>query len=183
MFGTRYLSNSTNTIQRTTGGFTYWATENPLDLAGASLSEPDLEGWMEDLFLHTASGDSRVLFASSQVITAMDQLAAERIRMVPADKTYGIAVRQFMTSHGTLNIVKHRLLANGSAGQGYGDWAFAVDPKMLKMRTLNGGATKLLVNRQGNGVDGWVDEYLTETGLQFSNAEVHGILKNVGAAA
>ena len=184
MFGVRFQSSSSNTIQRTTGGFNYWATSNPLDLAGASLSEPDLEGWLEDVFLHTASGDSRVLFASAVVITAMDQLAAERIRLVPSDKTYGIAVRQFLTSHGTLNIVKHRLLENGSgaSAQGYGDWAFCVDPKMLKMRTLSGGATKLLINRQGNGVDGWVDEYLTECGLQFTNAEVHGILKNVGAA-
>lgn len=184
MFGTRYQSSSSNTIQRTTGGFTYWATSNPLDLSGSSLSEPDLEGWMEDLFAHTASGDSRVLFASPQVITAVDQLAAERIRLVPSDKTYGIAVRQLLTSHGTLNIVKHRLLEFGASGtQGYGDWAFCVDPKMLKMRTLSGGSTKLLVNRQGPGVDGWIDEYLTEVGLQFSNAEVHGILKNVGAAA
>lgn len=183
MFGTRYTSTSTNTIQRTTGGFTYWATSNPLDLAGASLSEPDLEGWLEDIFHHTAAGDSRVLFASPTVITAMDQLAAERIRLVPSDKTYGIAVRQFLTSHGTLNIVKHRLLENGSGGDGYGDWAFCVDPKKLQMRTLSGASTKLLVNRQGNGVDGWVDEYLTEVGLQFENAEVHGILKNVGAAA
>lgn len=183
LFGTRYQSNSSNTIQRTTGGFLYWATENPLDLAGASLSEPDLEGWMEDIFHHTASGDSRVLFCSPPVITAIDQLAAERIRMVPSDKTYGIAVRQLMTAHGTLNIVKHRLLENGTNGDGYGDWALAVDPKKLKMRTLSGGSTKLLINRQGNGVDGWVDEYLSETGLQFANAEVHGVLKNVGAAA
>jgi hypothetical protein len=183
MFGTRYTSTSTNTIQRTTGGFTYWATSNPLDLSGASLSEPDLEGWMEDLFQHGASGDSRVLFCSPLVITAIDQLAAERIRLVPSDQTYGIAVRQYMTSHGTLNIVKHRLLENGTAGQGYGDWAFCVDPKKLTMRTLSGGSTKLLMDRQGPGVDGWVDEYLTEVGLQFVNPEVHGILKNVGAAA
>jgi len=183
MFGTRYTSTSTNTIQRTTGGFTYWATSNPLDLSGASLSEPDLEGWMEDIFHHTASGDSRVLFCSPLVITAMDQLAAERIRLVPSDKTYGIAVRQYLTSHGTLNIVKHRLLENGTGGDGYGDWAFCVDPKKVKMRTLSGGSTKLLMNRQGPGVDGWVDEYLSELGLEFNNAEVHGILKNVGAAA
>ena len=185
LFGRRYSSSASNTIQRTTGGFMYWATSNPLDLAGSSLSEPDLEAWLEDVFLHTASGDSRVLFCSAPVITAFDQLAAERIRLVPSDRTYGIAVRQFLTSHGTLNIVKHRLLENGNGvnAQGYGDWALAVDPKKLTMRTLSGGSTKLLMNRQGNGVDGWIDEYLTEVGLEFNNPEVHGILKNVGAAA
>lgn len=184
MFGTRYESSSGNTVTRATGGFTYFATSNPLDLSGASLSEPDLEGWLEDVFAHTTSGDSRTLFASPQVITAFDQMAVDRIRLVPSDKTYGITVKQFLTGHGTLNIIKHRLLEFGPTGtQGYGDEAFLVDPSKLKYRTLSGGATKLLMNRQGNGVDGWVDEYLTECGLQLSNAEVHGRLKNVGAAA
>lgn len=184
MFGVRYASSSGNTIQRTTGGFTYFATANPLDLLGSSLSMPDLEGWMEDLFAHTASGDSRVLFCSPLVITAIDQLAAPDLRLVPSDRTFGITVRQLLTGHGTLNIVKHRLLEFGPSGtQGYGDYAFAVDPKMLRMRPLNGGSTKLLINRQSPGTDGWVDEYLTEVGLQLTNPEVHGILKNVGAAA
>jgi hypothetical protein len=183
LFGLRQETSSANSVYRTTNGFFAIATSNPLDLAGSSLSEPDLEGWLEDIFAHTSSGDSRVLFCSPQVITAIDQLAADRIRLVPSDKTYGIAVKQWLTGHGTLNIIKHRLLEFGAGGDGYGDWAFAVDPKMLKMRTLSGGSTKLLMNRQGNGVDGWVDEYLTEVGLQLTNPEVHGVLKNVGAAA
>lgn len=183
MFGYRDEVSSGNSVWRTTGGFTEYATQNPLDLSGSNLSEPDLEGWMEDVFAHTASGDTRVVFASAQVITAFDQLAGDKIRLVPSDKTYGISVKQYMTSHGTLNLVKHRLLEFGLGGDGYGDEAFIVDPKMLKMRPLAGGTTKLLVDRQGPGVDGWVDEYLTECGLQLTNAEVHGRLKNVGAAA
>jgi hypothetical protein len=183
MFGYRDEVSSGNSVWRTTGGFTEFATENPLDLSGASLAEPDLEGWLEDVFAHTASGDSRVIFASAQVITAFDQMAADKVRLVPSDKTYGISVKQYMTGHGTLNLVKHRLLEFGLGGDGPGDEAYVVDPKMLTMRTLAGASTKLLVDRQGPGVDGWVDEYLTECGLQLTNPEVHGRLKNVGAAA
>lgn len=181
MFGVRSDGTSAGTLSgyRTTGGFVNFATSNVLALGGAALSEPDLEVWLEDVFQHVASGDSRVVFASPSVISAFDQLAAERIRLVPSDTTYGIAVKQFLTSHGTLNIVKHRLLA----GSLYDVGAFAVDPKMLSMRTLAGGSTKLLMNRQGPGVDGWIDEYLSEVGLQLTNPEVHGTITGVGVVA
>lgn len=183
LFGTRYAAGSANTQTRATGGFTYFATSNSTDLAGSALSEPDLETWLEGVFQYTASGDSRVLFCAPKVISAFDQMAAERIRLIPSDETYGIAVKQFNTAHGTLNIIKHRLLADGTAGTGYGRHAFCVDPKKLKMRTLSGGSTKLLMDRQSPGADGWVDEYLTEVGLQFANPEVHGQLKRVGVVA
>ena len=169
-------------VIRSTGGFTYWATENVLDLNGATLSEPDLEGWLEDVFAHTTSGDSRLLLAAAPVITVLDMLAVDKIRTVnDPNMTYGIAVRQWLTSHGNLNIVKHRLLADG--GPDYAAGALAVDLKKVKMRTLAGRSTALKRNRQGPGVDGWIDEYLTECGLQFANAEVHGKLLAVGAAA
>ena len=68
---------------------------------------------------------------------------------------------------------------DGDGGTGWGDWGLAVDVSRLKDRVLD--STKLLVNRQGNGRDGWISEYLTESGLEFRNPEVHGIVKNVGA--
>lgn len=187
LFGSRSEgTGTTNAPLRTMGGFKYFATSNVTDLSGSSLSEPDLEGWLEDVFQHTASGDSRVLFCSPAVISALDMLAVGKIRTVnDPSMTYGISVKQYLTSHGTLNIVKHRLLAEGALGAGtaFGDWALAVDPKMLTARPLSGGTTQLKMDRQVNGVDGWIDEYLTEMGLQITNPEVHGILKNVGAAA
>lgn len=181
MFGVRSDGTTAGTLSgyRTTGGFASIATSNPLSLGGAALTEPDLEVWLESLFQHTASGDSRVLFCSPSVISAFDQLAAERIRLVPSDETYGIAVKQFLTNHGTLNIIKHRLLA----GSLYNAGAFALDPKLASMRTLAGGSTKLLMNRQGPGVDGWIDEYLSEVGFQLTNPEVHGTITGVGAIA
>jgi len=180
--GTPTTPSAGSGVYRTTGGFTYWATENVLDLNGASLSEPDLEGWLEDVFAHTTSGDSRLLLASAPVITVLDMLAVDKIRTVnDSNMTYGIAVRQWLTSHGNLNIVKHRLLGDG--GPDYAAGALAIDLKKVKMQTLSGRSTSLKKNRQGPGVDGWIDEYLTECGLQFANAEVHGKLLAVGAAA
>ncbi len=184
MFGGRSESTGTsNNPIRTTGGFTFFADENQLNLAGASLSEPDLEGWLEDVFAHTTSGDSRLLLASAPLVTAIDMLAVDKIRTVSdSNLTYGIAVSQYQTAHGNLNIVKHRLMADG--GSAYASGGFAVDVKKLMNRPYAaGGSTKLMTDRQNPGVDGWLDEYLTESGFQLVNPEVHGTITNVGAAA
>lgn len=169
-------------VLRTTGGFLSVATSNVLDLAGVALSEPTFEDFLEDVFAHTASGDSRTLLGGPSFITVLDMLAVDKIRTVSDSAlTYGIAVRQYQTSHGTLNIVKHRILSD--LGTDYARGALIVDPKKLRLRTLSGRATKLMKNRQGPGVDGWVDEYLCEVGAQTMNAEVHGVIKDAALAA
>lgn len=185
LFGTGYEDTTTaGAPRRTTRGFIKFQTgfgngSMQVKDAGGTLTETELEQWLQDVFSKTSAGDSRTLFSAPGVITILDQLAAARLETVPTDKTYGIAVKQWLTSHGTLNIVKHRLLENGpGGGQGYGAYALAVDVSKLMYRPYSNGSTKLMVDRQGPGVDGWVDEYLTECGLQVSTPEVHGILKN-----
>ena len=185
LFGVKAEVSSGNAVFRTTGGAIEFMTSNLKDMGGVQVTEPDFEDWMEDLFAHPGSaGNSRLVLASPLVISAIDQMAADRLQMVPSDKTYGIAVNQLITSHGTLNIVKHRLLKDGllGGGAGYQDWALAVDVGQMVMRPLSGGSTRLLINRQAPGVDGWIDEYLSEVGLQFQGVENAGILKNVGSA-
>lgn len=169
-------------VLRTTGGFTFWATSNVLDLAGGALSEPTFEAALEPVFEHTASGDTRTLFAATPFVTILDMLAVDKIRTVSDPSlTYGIAVKEYQTSHGRLLIVKHRLL--GAVGTALGRGAIIVDTKKLQQKTLAGRGVKLMKNRQGPGVDGWVDEYIAEIGLQFENAEVHGQIKNAALAA
>ena len=169
-------------VLRTTGGFLFFADSNVLDLAGAALSEPTLEDFLEDVFAHTTSGDSRTALLGTSFVTVMDMLAVDKIRTVSDPKlSYGIAVRQYTTSHGVLNLVKHRILSD--LGTDFGRGALIVDAKKLGIRTLQGRATKLLKNRQDNGVDGWIDEYLCEIGAQVANPEVHGVIKDAALAA
>jgi hypothetical protein len=169
-------------VLRTSGGFTFWGTSNVLDLAGGALTEPGLEALLEQVFAHTASGDTRTLFASAPLITVLDQIAVDKIRTVSdPDLNYGIAVREYVTSHGRLLIVKHRLI--GDIGTALGRGGIIVDTKKLGIRTMAGRGVKLKRNRQNPGVDGWVDEYISEQGLEFRNAEVHGQIKNAALAA
>lgn len=169
-------------VLRTTGGFLFYADSNVLDLAGAALSEPTLEDFLEDVFAHTASGSSRTMLAGTSFVTVLDMLAVDKIRTVSDSKlNYGIAVSQYQTSHGTLNIVKHRILSD--FGTDYGRGALIVDAKKLGMRTLAGRGTKLEKDVQDNDVDGWVDQYKAEIGAEVHNPEVHGVIKDAALAA
>lgn len=179
LFGERAIdTTSTNNPRRYTGGALFFLSSNIRD-AGGTLTEPEVEAWLADVFMHTAGGDSRVLLASPLIISTFDQLAAGRLQMVPSDKTYGITVRQWLTSHGTFNIVKHRLLENGLGGSGYGGHALLLDPKQWQYKTLGNRSTKLRVDVGVDGDDAWTDEYLTECGFQVGLPETQGVLKNV----
>jgi hypothetical protein len=179
-FGERNLDTSdTAKPRRYMGGVLYWATSNIKDF-GALMTEPELEDWLQDVFSYTASGESRTLFASPDWITELDQLAAGRIQTVSdRNATFGIAVKQWITGHGALNIVKNRLFENGAGGQGYGEYAVALDTGKLTYVYLGDRNTKLRKNVGDPGDDGYTHEYLTECCLLFKNKEVHGIGKNI----
>lgn len=170
---------TTNNPRRYTGGFFYFVTTNATNANGV-LTEPELESFCQTLFQHTASGDTRLLMCSPLVISVLDQLAASRIQVAPRESTFGLAVKTWVTGHGTLNIVKHRLLEAGPiAGLGYGGHAIAVDLNKANYRPLRGRDTQLQTNIQANDLDGVKDQYLTEMGWQWESEKVHGYLYGV----
>lgn len=179
LFGERNIdTSSTNNPRRYTGGALYFLNENIKDTGGTT-TEPEIEVWLQDVFQHTAGGDSRLFLASPLIISVFDQLAAGRLQMVPGDKTYGITVRQWLTSHGTFNIVKHRLLESGLGGTGYGGYGLLVEPKQWKYCVLGNRSTKLRTDVHVDGDDAWTDEYLTECGWQVGLPKTQGVLKGV----
>jgi uncharacterized protein DUF5309 len=167
---------STNAPVNLTGGVRYWmGTGGSSSTSVGTLTEAEVWTFAESVFSHTGAGDTRTLYASSRFLSVLDQLGLARVMTSVSDETYGISVKQWKTSHGTFNVVKHRLLEFGPGGtQGYGGHALALHIPALSYKPLQ--TTQLLVNRQNPGVDGWKDEYLTECGLQFANPLLHGEL-------
>jgi hypothetical protein len=176
LFGERDIDTSNaDNPRRYAGGLLSFYTSNIKD-AGGTLTEPEMEAWVGDLTTNTGTGNGRIVFAGSNVVSVMNQIAAGRLMMTPRDKTFGINVTQWQTGHGTLNFVKHPLLVNGYGGNGYAGWAVAVDAGSTKRRFLRN--TKLIEGIQTNGDDAQENEYLTEECLQPVNPENGGILKN-----
>ncbi len=180
LFGERKTFNDTsNTPIRMTGGILYYCTSNNQAMGG-TMTEAELETFSQAAFLHTGGSDQRFLAASGTAVSVIDQLAAARLQTVPREKNYGVAITRWVTAHGEFNIVKHRLLeSNSIAADGFGGYMIAIDPKKIGYRYIADSNIKLLKDRQGNGIDGWTDEYLCEIGWEVRNPEVHAVATGI----
>lgn len=176
LFGERDIdTTSTDNPRRYTGGFLSFATSNLKNFGGV-MTEAEVEDWCEDLFHYTAGSDTRFIAAAPLPISVLDMLGVARLQLVPRSETLGLSVKQFVTSHGTLMITKHRLLEDGyTSGQGYGGYMLAVDPNKLAYRFLRGRDTKLRMDIHAPDMDGFKDEYLSEIGWEVNNPQVHGV--------
>lgn len=133
-------------------------------------TEAEFETWLESAFAH--GNTEKYMFASAAVISMINGWAKSKIQMVSSEKTYGVTILRYVSPHGTINLIKHPLLT----GTTYGNYAIMVDMETLSYRYLKGRDTKLLTNRQNNGDDERVDEFLSEVGLQMESEKRHAIM-------
>jgi hypothetical protein len=71
-------------------------------------------------------------------------------------------------------IVKREWGSYGTTGYGLGGAIFVLDLGNIKRRPVKNRDTKLLPNRQGNGEDKVVFDYLTEMSFELKNETTHG---------
>jgi hypothetical protein len=177
LFGERKEDTSGTSPVRTTRGLVKWLTSNNKDVSATGiLTEYDFDKWTEDLFRYGTP--KRTLLASSRLLTVINQWAKSKMDFTQDASTYGIGVFTYITPHGQLNIIKHKLLENAYSGYG-----LVVDLNQIKYKPLvaNGENrdTQLLLNRQANDADFYLDEYLTEFGVECRLPENHGVILGV----
>ena len=152
--------------QRFTGGvipqITTYATAN-VD------TEAEFETFLEDAFRN--GNTEKYALASAAFVSQINQWAKNKVQIMQSEKTYGILITRYVSAHGTLNIIKHELLT----GSTYGNYCVVLDMEALTYRYLTGRDTRLLTDRQDNGDDEKIEEYLSEVGLQFEQEARHAI--------
>lgn len=139
---------------------------------GGVITAPDLEIFLREGF--TYGSNSKVLMASGNIISAINEMARGQITMRPRETSYGMNISQWESAHGMINIVKHPFLVNDWSG-----YAFLLDLDAFRYRYVPGRDTSLNMGIQANGTDGVVDEFLTEAGLERKNAPTCALLKGV----
>jgi len=162
--------------RRTTGGIFEFLTENVLDASTISdgLTEQAFTEWLEDVFRYGSS--EKILFACGRLCTIIDLWAQYKLKTVPGERTYGVKIKEYVSSHGTLYIVKHKLFE----GPVYGGMGVILDMNNVAYCPLKGRDTKLLTGRQDPDEDAVKDEYITELGVEVRLPKTHAIIK--GAA-
>lgn len=136
------------------------------------LTAPDFNTFLREGF--TYGNSEKILFAGGLVLQAVNEMARGQIQTKPLETTYGIKINQWVTAFGTVNIVH-----NPNFVEDYASYAFLLDMECYKYRYINNRDTKLMTNIQANDVDGQVDQYLTECGLQRNQSPRSALLLGV----
>ncbi len=164
------LSGATH-YTRTMAGVDYFVTTNSTTSIG-TLTETEFETALRGPFRY--GNNQKYMFASPLIISVISQWAQGKLEMVPKDKTYGIAITQYTSPHGTLNLVKENLFETDTAGT-----AFIVELGELQYVYLNGRDVKLETNLGTDGDDISIDQYICEIGMEIHSEKKHGKLAGV----
>lgn len=162
--------------RRATGGVLEFieAGNSYVQNQGGALTAPDMNSFLREGF--TYGNNTKVLFAGGLVLQAINEIARGQIQTKVGDSTYGIKISEWQTAFGTVNIVHNPLFV-----QEYAGYAFLLDMESFRYRYMEGRDTKLMTNVQAPDVDGEVDQYLTEAGLERKQAPRHAMIKGVTA--
>ncbi len=166
---------------RTTDGLLSRISTNITD-AGGTMTRKLFESFARQAFRY--GGSEKVLLASPLVISAINQWATQFLLVEPSEKQFGLNINRVQTGHGSWLLVRDWMLEDGiSGGNGFAGQAFSVDPKQIFYRYLEDNGlnrdTKLTENVVQTGIDGFVDEIVSEVGFEIKQERYHARLFNV----
>lgn len=132
-------------------------------------TEAEFETFLESAFAH--GNVEKYALCGAAFVSMINLWGKNKLTLLPKDKVYGMQILQYVSAHGTLNLIKHDMLT----GSRYGNYCITLDMEALSYRFLKNRDTKLLTNRQAAGADEIVEEYLAEVGLQMEQESRHAI--------
>ncbi len=179
-FGARSFSSSSPSSKGTMGGIQEYLSSNVFTSIG-TLTRAALDSKLQTIFQHGSR--NKVIFSAPTPAAALSGLLADNwVQARPDERVYGAKVSGFISgAYGDRVpvIVKREWGVFSTANNQLGSWMVVVDTDYVKKRPLRNRGTRLLRNRQGNGEDQTVHEYLTELSMEVSVEQAHGILKGI----
>lgn len=167
LFGER--KEDTTNKRRMSRGVEKFITTNVYD-AGGTMTETEFDNSVcEPVFKY--GNRTKVLVASSRMISIINGFAKEKMQTSQGAKAYGLDLQEYVSPHGRLVLAPSKALE-----QYYAYHSFVIDMKYVRFRPLRD--TMLKRNIHSPSTDGFLDEYLTEAGLEFQVEKAHMTIKN-----
>ena len=172
-FGQKFADTATF-ARRATGGIDEFVVggNSFVQNQGGALTAPDMNSFLREAF--TYGNSTKVLFAGGIVLQAINEIARGQMLTKGGDTSYGVRISEWTTAFGIVNIVHNPLFVEDLSGS-----AYLLDMECFRYRHMNNRDTKLETNIQANDVDGEIDQYITEAGLERKQAPRHALLKSV----
>ena len=139
---------------------------------------------LEQIFRYGA--EEKLCLCGSGFLLGIDALAMTggQINLQPAQKTYGLNIRSWITPFGTIHMKTHPLFSYDATTRNMG---LIIEPKEMSYRYIDDtafyGESTAKQHPEGYGgrrVDGSNEEYLTECGLEFGLPQKCAVLNGVG---
>lgn len=189
VWGEKAEDTSGNTPRRYCGGIIERiGSSNITTATGGNLDISTMEAFLRDGFRYGPA--RKMLFASRLVVSILSEIADAKLESRPTDKTFPLALTEYVSPHGKLYIATHNLLTSfglavgsGYRNEAYGGWALLLDLDSIYHRPLRDRNTMLRTNIQANDADGRIDGYLAECCPQTIQSNNHRVLNNVQQAA
>jgi hypothetical protein len=163
---TRYTGGLNNMITNVTDGSTYGATAN-------IITEKEFDRLLiEDIFAYGST--EKVAFCGARVISNLMEIGKNRWQPTQIDNAYGVSLSRYTTYAGDLLVYMHpmfRQVPNMDKEM------IILDMNELKYRFLQGRDTQLIRDIQTPDFDGVKHMYMTECGLEMTQAKVHHRVK------
>ena len=143
-----------------------------------------LKAMLELIFRYGA--EDKLCLCGSGALLGIDALAQSsgQINIAPAQKTYGMQIKTWITPFGTIHMKTHPLFSFDATTR---NMMVILEPKELEYKFIQDttfyGESSAKQHPEGYGhrrIDGTEEEYLTECGLEFGFPLKCGILNGVG---
>lgn len=152
----------------------------------AAGGETWFKAMLEQIFRYGA--EEKLCLCGSGFLLGIDALAMTggQINLQPAQKTYGMDIRSWITPFGTIHMKTHPLFSYDATTRNMG---LILEPKEMTYRYVDdtmfyneSNARSHPAGYGGRRLDGLNEEYLTECGLEFGLPQKCAVLNGVGLA-
>jgi hypothetical protein len=135
-----------------------------------------LENMLEQIFRYGAQ--DKLCLCGSGFLLGLNKLAKANgnINISPGQTTYGIKVTEWMTPFGSIQLKTHPLFSFDATTRNMG---ILLEPSEITYRFMKDTTFNPHKDSESH-IDGTLEDYITEAGLEFGLAEKCGILNGVG---
>ena len=155
------------------------ASSSAINAADGILTEEEFDLALTETIFKFGS-NTKIAFVGAKVANHLQQFGKDRWQPTQVEGAYGVNLTRYSTFAGDLMVHLHPQFRQIP---GMDTAMVIVDFPYLSYRYLEGRDTQLLEDRQANGADTRVSEYLTECGLELMQDKVHAVIEGWSARA
>lgn len=175
LLGKKHLITGTHQ-QTFSDGLDNRIATNRWNISGTDLTEDAWVAFLEQGLKWGRGGNqngkgTKYLLCSSRWLTAINAFARDRLQYRVLDDSIGFNAMEYVSPHGKVELLHSPLL-----DYFHPERAYLADINHARYVYLRGRDTKLYYDRQGNGIDGKINEYISDCGAQIEFEHAHSAL-------